>query len=274
MARALHLTAADYALELEPVEGGAVARFDWCGEPLFRARCGDGPLNSACFPLVPFSNRIAFGAFDANGRRVVLKPNFPGMTHPHPLHGFGWLMPWRVEEATAASATLRYTHESGEWPWRFEAEQRFDLSAAGFRHELALRNLSDMPMPAGLGFHPYFPRAGTTRYIGKHRGEWETSADGLPIHLERAHAPRDWWDGAAVGARVVDTVFIGRDGRLGIEWPERSLSLTISPSPELSFTVVYTPRGGGFLLCRAGVARDGRHKPFRRRYRPALARAR
>jgi aldose 1-epimerase len=244
---AIILRAGDYALGLAPEGGGAIDFLEWRGEALMRARVGPGPLNSACFPLVPFSNRIAEGRFEARGRSIVLKPNFPGVTHPHPLHGFGWLKPWRVTQVDAASALIEYVHDADEWPWPFACTQSFALTPSGFRHELSLINRSDEAMPSGVGFHPYFPRTAQTRYRGLHRGEWTTSTDGLPLSLSLKDEPVDWWHGAPVSARVVDTVYVGRVGPLEIAWPERGLRLTMRPSPLLSFTTVYAPANGDFF---------------------------
>ena len=54
-------------------------------------------------------------------------------------------------------ATLSFRHEAGEWPWAYEARQRFKLDEGALNLELDCRSLSHTPMPCGLGFHPYFP---------------------------------------------------------------------------------------------------------------------
>lgn len=239
----LTLAAGDYRLDLDPERGGSVAAFAWRGEPLFRPTCGPSVLDTGCFPLAPFSNRIGNGRFDA----VRLSPNFPGSDHPHTIHGFGWLAAWEVIEAGVDRAVLRHAHEPGEWPWRYVAEQRFELGDEGLVHALSLRNLSESPMPAGLGVHPYFPRSEHTVYRALHRGEWQTASDGLPVLLQEAGEAIDWSRGAPVSTRAVDTVYTGREGPLTIQWPERGLVLTISPSEDLSFTVVYVPGDGDFF---------------------------
>jgi aldose 1-epimerase len=45
----------------------------------------------------------------------------------------------------------------------------------------------------------------------------------------------------------VDTVYTGREGALKITWPGRGLALTLEPSGNLGFTVVYTPKGKDFF---------------------------
>jgi aldose 1-epimerase len=212
-----------------------------------RPFAGGSVLDTACFPLVPFSNRIAHGRFAWGGRDISLAPNFPGSDHPHPLHGFGWLAPWEVVAVGSRHARLLHRHRGGAWPWPYRAEQELGLSETGLVHTLRVSNLGESAMPAGLGFHPYFPRNARTQYRGLHRAEWETSPDGLPVRLEVAAAAQDWWHGSPVASRSVDTVYEGREGSLDICWPDRATRLTIEPCPLLAFTVVYVPPDAGFF---------------------------
>ena len=128
------LTAGQLVLDLAPAVGGSIAGFslgDGGDSRLILRRCPDPlakVLDASCFPLVPYVNRIRGGRFDFRGRAIELAPNMPG--DPSPLHGQGWLNPWSVESATDHRAELRFVHESGEWPWRYEARQVFDLDAA------------------------------------------------------------------------------------------------------------------------------------------------
>jgi hypothetical protein len=57
------------------MEGGAIRGFSWRGENVLRptpADAGDDPFDAACFPMVPFVNRVALGRcnFGALGRNV------------------------------------------------------------------------------------------------------------------------------------------------------------------------------------------------------------
>lgn len=182
----------DYRLVAAPDRGGSILRFDWRGQPVLRPVAGPSILDVACFPLVPFANRIAHGRFSVAGREVRLRPNFPGSDHPHPLHGFGWLAPWTVIRHEPDEIVMEHLHHAGEWPWSYRAEQRFLLGEEGLTLSLAVTNRSDGPMPLGLGFHPYFPRGKGTVYTGFHRGEWRTDAECIPLSHDERTAPRDW----------------------------------------------------------------------------------
>lgn len=243
----LELIAGDYRLVLAPALGGTISDFEWREEALFRSTCGPSVLDTACFPLVPFSNRIAFGQFEFGGRKVTLTPNFPGLDNPHPLHGFGWLSAWDVVRASPRRAVISHRHAGGEWPWAYAAEQEFLLAGSGFRHILRVKNLSDEIMPAGLGFHPYFPRTPHSTYRGLHCGEWQNSPDGLPLGSLQHDRAVDWWQDRPIDTRAVDTVYTGRDGPLQIGWPERRLALGIKPCDDLPFTVVFTPQEADFF---------------------------
>ncbi len=214
---------------------------------MLRRVCGPGIFDTASFALVPFSNRIAHGRFAAGGRDVALPPNFPGTDHPHPLHGFGWLADWTICDTSDRQALLAFSHEAGAWPWAFDAEQHIALDEDGLEMSLALTNRSSAPMPYGLGFHPYFPRDEDTVYSGLHRGEWLTDSEGLPVRLDRRDAACDWWGGAPVGSRIVDTVYEEREGPLWVIWPSRGIALRIDASANLAHTVVYTPAGADFF---------------------------
>ena len=241
------LEAGDYRLDLDAGRGGCVLRFEWRGHPLMRPASGPGILDAASFPLVPFSNRIAHGRFRAGSREVALSSNFPGSDHPHPLHGFGWLAAWEVVRTEATEAVLEHRHDAGEWPWSYRARQIFQLGADGLTMTLELTNLSRDAMPAGLGFHPYFPRDPDTVYRGLHKGEWLTSPDCLPTSLREADMPVDWWDGGPAASRTVDTAYSGRSGPLVLTWPSRGYEVIMTPGDELPVTVVYTPAGEDYL---------------------------
>jgi len=239
------LTAGDYHVEIAPWRGGGITRFDWRGEPLFRPACGSGVLDLACFPLVPFSNRIAYGRFRADGREHLLPANL--VAELHPLHGMGWLAAWETIEQSSQHSVMQHDHEPGAWPWRYRALQRLRLDETGLHQALELTNLSASPMFAGLGMHPYFSRTATTRYHALHRHAWQTGADGLPIGLSSAAEPHDWWDGAPVASRIVDTCYGGRSGVIEIAWPDRGMALAIQPDDALAFTHVYVPADADYF---------------------------
>ncbi len=243
MVETIVLRSGRLAATVAPARGGGITGFTAGSEPLFAARLEDAsPLGLACFPLLPFSNRIANGRFHADGRTVRLPRNHPGDSdHPHALHGLAWQLPWTVVAATPTSCHLRIDVAAGDWPWAWRGEQWLRLDPHGLTHRIRLTNRDQRRMPAGIGLHPWLPRNARTMFRSLHSGEWLTGEDGLPISLTTCPQPLDWWHGKPIATRPVDTVYTGRSGSMTIDWPDRDLTLVMTPSGTLMFTVVYVP---------------------------------
>ena len=86
----IHLENRDLSICLDPEVGGSVSSAKWRGLDILRPQQGSSVLGSACFPLVPFSNRIANSRFDWDGASVDLPRNHPGDASSPVIHGFGW----------------------------------------------------------------------------------------------------------------------------------------------------------------------------------------
>lgn len=242
-------------LALAPRVGGAIASFTIGGRDVLRpmeAGATDA-LASACFPLVPFCNRIPNGRFTLEGRDYVLPPNLGD--HPHPLHGQGWRNAWTVEAARGGEALLSYTHAADAWPWTYRAEQRFTLSEAGLRVELSVTNTSDRAMPAGLGFHPYFPAREGETLTAANDGVWMIDEEVLPTTHHAGVWGPDWASGAAVaGHDLIDHCYTGWNQRAVLRAPGQP-DATITASAECRWLHIYIPPGEGFVCVEPCASR-------------------
>jgi aldose 1-epimerase len=246
----LTLANARFDLELDPAVGGAVTGFRLvrreATEPILRDVAADlsDAVNASAFPLVPFCNRIRNGRFEFRGREVVLEPNMA--PDPSPLHGQGWRNPWRVDKAEAAAADLAYDHPPGEWPWAYETRQAFRLDDNGLAYVLTVKNLSEEPMPAGLGWHPYFPSNGETVLDAKVKDVWTVDKHVLPVDRVPATGRYDLAQRHIDGADL-DNGFGGWSGEAVIHWPDRSIRARLT-SPQARFFQVYAPKAGGVFV--------------------------
>jgi len=68
--RVIRLTAGDWICELRPGLGGAITSLGLGGGPVLRPtpETASAILETACFPLVPYANRIADAGFQFQGR--------------------------------------------------------------------------------------------------------------------------------------------------------------------------------------------------------------
>jgi aldose 1-epimerase len=233
-------------LELRPELGGAIGRFAVGPTEILRPTmaAATDPLDAACFPLVPFCNRIPGGRFRFDGRDVALPPNMG--RHPHPLHGQGWRAPWRVEQASAGTAKLAFDHADGDWPWRYRAFQYVELSSRSVRVTLSVTNLAETPMPAALGFHPYFPRAPDQRLKAEVSGVWLADDDQLPVRHHAGPWRKDWNGGDTVeDAELIDHCHTGWAGQA--ELTSASGSTRVTASPNCRWLHVYAPPRADFF---------------------------
>ena len=243
----IHLRAGELHVEIWPEAGGAVARFErnaaiGAPQPLFRSTPAQqrySPLELACFPLLPYSNRIRDGRFGFGGAQYCLPRNRPDVAHP--LHGVGWLSAWTIAavEADACELSLHYLAGAG-WPFEFRATQRFRLTQAALVIDMTLQNLAATTMPCGLGQHPYFPRPPGTRLRADVSGVWRADADMLP--LERVPLPTEWdlVRDCPLDGTFIDNCFDGFTGAATVRWPDGS-GLAIEAAAPLDFLVVYNP---------------------------------
>jgi aldose 1-epimerase len=244
------LSAGNLRLELSPSVGGSISGFEWVDgdqpRPILR-KCNsplEKVLDAGCFPLVPYVNRIRGGTFSFRGREVHLTPNMAG--DPSPLHGQGWLGEWTVERHDERSAALRFTHEPGEWPWPYEAQQQFLLDERGLTIALTCRNTGSGPMPCGLGQHPYFPCGGETRIETQVMTVWTIDEHVLPVEQVPATGRFDLADRLVCG-QDLDHGFGGWGGEARMSDPDWPFELRLS-SPDARFFQLYSPAGGGIFV--------------------------
>jgi len=171
----------------------------------------------ACYPLVPYSNRIADAFLLEGGRRHRLRANAP--PEAHALHGFGWQRPWQVASREADALTLTLLHGADEdWPFACEAVQTFRLMEDQLQLGLSLRNTGVYAMPAGLGFHPYFPLSPGTTLQAEWKSMWTMDVDSLPSELTPISAELDFSRERPVSGWKVDNCFTGWNGYAALDY--------------------------------------------------------
>lgn len=247
----LSLRAGRLAVDLAPQAGGSIARFALEGvgdvlRPASEAALAAGTgMDTACYPLVPFSNRIANGRLAFGDEVIPLQRNWPGIHHP--MHGDGWARPWQVMYRARDRAVMAYLHERGSgsvgWPFRYRAQQSFTLDEDGLTIGFSIENLEPRAVPAGLGLHPFFVRGADTELVCRLGGIWRTDAEVLPVQHVPLPSEWDFSRSRRVEGMGLDHCFDGWDGRATVTWPSRGLRLTLSATEAFRHLVIYVPDG-------------------------------
>ena len=255
MRETARITAGDLAAEIVPSLGGGLARFDLIrngsAAPLFRPwpdAGTDEPVRLACFPLVPWSNRISGGGFHYGGRFHPLAANFAG--DPFPIHGNGWTSPWTVTAKHASRVVLELLSE-GPGPYRYRGALDYALDPRGLSMRLAVTNRAEMALPFGLGFHPWLPRTRGTWLRAPAATVWLEDSRYLPTGSAPVTVREDWDFSLPqmLPPSWVNNAFTGWNGRATIEWHDRGLALDVEAGEGLNTYLLYSPNREADFFC-------------------------
>ena len=244
----LTLRAGASSLVVAPEYGAGILGWMVGRTPIFRralpqATAGDMHA-MACFPLLPYANRLALGRFRWHDQSYRVTANFGD--HPHTIHGVGWQSAWSVAETSCSSATLTLKHQPDEhWPFAFDASVTYALQTTGLTVDIQITNREAVAAPAGLGLHPYFPKANRPSLRFNATGVWSNGPDALPLCHQQVPAGWAHADPRPVAESALDNCFSGWDRNATIIAGPASLRLEAS---EIFTRVqVFTPPWADFF---------------------------
>jgi aldose 1-epimerase len=245
----LTLASGDNSVVVAPEHGAGLIGWLRGRTPMLRralpsAACGGDRHAMACFPMLPYCNRAAHARFPWHGETYRLAHNFGD--NPHSIHGIGWQRAWSVARAAPDSAVLELEHRpDGSWPFAFRAVVAYSLAADALTVSIALTNRETQPAPAGIGLHPFFPRAHGPALRFDATGVWENTPDCLPDR--HVPVPAEWSHAAPLPVSEVrlDHCFTGWSGSADIS--AGPASLRIEASEAFGQLQVFTPHWADFF---------------------------
>jgi aldose 1-epimerase len=244
----VRLLAGTSVLEVSPQLGGSVMSLRWDGHDILQSAPASAPKPTppftAGFPLIPFSGRIAQGRFHWQGHDIALPANFP--PEPHNIHGQAWSSEWETVRAGRSTLEIAFSHPKGAWPWQYGARQTFLLRDDGLSVEIMLRNEDAAPMPAGIGWHPYFPAKGAVIRANTESG-WVLDDEGLPCARLGSMGGNDLREPREVASLNLDHPFVAPEAETQITWPDRALAVRMKATNPFDHLVVFTPPGEDFF---------------------------
>lgn len=250
----LCLTHAHLRALILPEVGGGLAGFDYSKDeqwvPLMRPleplatppAVVPDPNQLACYPLLPWSNRIAHGGFDWDGDRIVLAANRGD--DPYPIHGSGWQRPWRVLSHNANEARLVLDEYSAN-AYAYQATLHYLLLEDTLEVTLQVTNTGARALPFGLGLHPFFPRHGEATLHAPAAQVWLNDGHS-PLPVKRADVPPAWnFNHTMPLPDGLNHGFEAWKGDAEIAWSRYGLRLQVKT--DVNAFVLYTPAGEDFF---------------------------
>jgi aldose 1-epimerase len=220
---------------LDPRRGGRLASWTVDGEELLVGPPDDqdSSIRWGCFVMAPWPGRLADARFEWRGRLIQLD-----RTHGrHAIHGLTWDRRWTVEAASADAATLAIELPRRQWPMGGRVRQRVSVSASHLRLDAEVE--ADDPMPAAIGWHPWFRRRGDPR-LRVEAATYQATERMVPTGGTAPVCGRtDLRAGPRLGRRRLDLAYLAASSPAVIAWPDLELEIAFEPSP--APVVVYTP---------------------------------
>ena len=179
-------------IAIDLAAGGRLASFVVDGRELL-VTDDPNPFRWGSYVMAPFAGRLRDGRFDFDGRTWQMPRNMA----PHAIHGTVYDRPW-CETEDGLEVELGPT-----WPFRGRLAHRVDLRPGMCTFRLELH--ADEPMPASLGWHPWFarrpvavmpdaPPTGELELEFEPGAMYERAADGIPSGRLVAPGPPPWDD--------------------------------------------------------------------------------
>lgn len=218
--RLVTLVRGEHEFVVAPDCGARIVSFKAGGVDVLRPASAAGLGSGKCyefagFPLMPYSGPIFGGGFHFDGKFFPLKRTVP--EEPTATHGEGWIRPWTIIAQEPDRLALRMDHHpsDGEFPFAFRGEIIFALDEGGLSIDLILTCRDHRPMPAGIGFHPYFPKASGTTMRFDAMGLWPPDSE---VAVSQACGPLepglDFGRAQDVSELVLDRCYEGWDGEV------------------------------------------------------------
>ena len=203
--------------------------------------------NASMFPMLPYCGRIRGGKFTYWGILRKVPKNHAGIMDP--IHGDGWKTKWVVSEQTKTSIKLAMTHNKSDegFPFSYTAELTYQITDRSLIVQMSIENPSVLPMPCGIGVHPFFVREKDVELNFKSQVVWSNESD--PIFDEPYTTPTAWnFDGGKpLKNAVFDTCFGGFQEQAQIVYPSKEITIDMTTTDLFHHIVLFAPKNKNFF---------------------------
>jgi aldose 1-epimerase len=225
-------------VEVDPDRGGRIASLVIAGrERLVREPCShmvEPMLAWGCYLMAPFVGRVFEGTVQWDGTKAQLRRNHG----PHAIHGVAFDERWTITDQGEDFVALTCRLDTRRWPFGGELSQRFKLERGKLEIEASVT--AERPMPAALGWHPWFVReTGDMRVAVASERVLVVDEDLIPTgETTPVDAAHDLRSSRPVDALRLDDVYTEARSPAVLSWPDLELSLAFDAPIET--VVVYT----------------------------------
>ena len=193
---------------------------------------------TACFPLVPFCNRINKNKFLYKNRIYKFRNN--SKLGKYYLHGDGWLNKWQILKKTNNSIEIQFLKKKNELsPYEYLSRQKFILFKNKLKIYLSVKNLNDNALPFGLGLHTYYPMNELTKLHAKSKTYWLENNNFIPTKIVNNSKKMNFNKPSSLPNKWINNCFNNWNGKAAIYWPEKKMMLKITSSNNCKYFFLF-----------------------------------
>jgi aldose 1-epimerase len=243
----------DIIVEVSPACGASLTRFDYKladqRVPILR-RCDDSlvdqlsPFGASCFPLLPYSNRLRDGRFEAGGRQYQHSLNCP--PEKHSSHGDAWMRQWRIGDTSDSHIELLLDPDDSQ-PIKYLGSQIVQLQSNTVSIQIRVTNKDDVRAPFGMGIHPYFSRFPDTELACRLDRQWVLDEELMPLRNVANPLNVKMAKGILVRDLPQSGAFHSISANAQIIWPSSGLRLDIESDPPMQHAIIWCPSDQDFF---------------------------
>jgi aldose 1-epimerase len=133
------------------------------------------------------------------------------------------------------------------FPFSYTAELTYQISDGNLTVDMSVQNPSPLPMPCGMGVHPFFVREKDVELNFKSQVVWSNESD--PIFDEPYTTPTAWsFDGGKpLKNAVFDTCFGGFEEQAQIVYPSKEITVDMTTTDMFHHVVLFAPKNKNFF---------------------------
>jgi aldose 1-epimerase len=181
----------------------------------------DPCIGWGCYLMAPFVGRVKDGIVEWSGRTHQLRLN----DGRHSIHGAALDAEWSVVDATGSSLKMTCRFDESRWPFQGSMTQWIGISRGRLTLRAEIR--AEEPMPASIGWHPWFRSSGAPLKVGVRSDAVLQLADLIPTgELLPVDSRTDLRAMPDVTGRALDDVYTAVRSPVSVCWPDLELAIT------------------------------------------------
>jgi len=210
-----------------------------------------------CFPLVPYANRVKNSCFTLASKEYQIADN--QCQQPHALHGDGWTNEWQV--LARGNTWIKLGHRSHLHPFNYNAKQTIKILDNSLSIDIEITHLGDIPIPYGIGFHPWFIKHENTELFAPTTHLWHEDQQHFPTKKSTVPAQLDFSSAnKRLPSGFINNLFLGwqvndkNQYQAEIYYPSINRTIRIQASELLNRYMLY--QNGSDFFCFEPVSHD------------------